>query len=114
MTRDDNAQFNHEEGFHIKKWLFFGEEEWHPPKHRFYVPVRNGSWSNKFSDADYKEMEIEQREMPVPLMTVGRKRWWWFREAFYSHSIDDSEPEVIKGLIHAYPVDAPDHNRQYK
>lgn len=100
MTNDESASISFEEGYTTKKWILFGDDEWTPPIYTFKIRVGKDRFLvQDLQEDEYKAALIKQREMPVHMIVYGRKRWWWFRDVFYTHSIDDSDPEVAKGLI---------------
>lgn len=99
MRIDETAHITHHAGFRMKRWLFFGEEEKHPPKYVFSVGRGKNNFEFEWPEETYKLIEAEQQYTPQCILTLGNKSWWWYQGVFYQHPADEEDPEVILGVL---------------
>lgn len=96
---EDKFQFEHVEGYSMKKWLLFGPEEWTKPHYKFYIYA--GQKTHRF-EVPVAEMMvfIEKSESnPQDIYQYDRNRWWLYKGRCFRHQAEETNPEVIKGLI---------------
>lgn len=44
-------------------------------------------------------MEHDQLRTPVHVLAKAGSIWWWFRDNFYYHADNETDPQRIKSLI---------------
>src|SRR5438045_939781 len=52
----------------------------------------------EYSDAEYSQLTDYQGRTPVNLMTIGEKKWWWFRNVFYVED-EGLDATHVKALV---------------
>jgi 5-methylcytosine-specific restriction endonuclease McrA len=64
-----------------KRAAFNAEGAWFWRRFRF----RSGRFTSAaaLKPRGFAEMELLQREQPLPLVEADCRRWWWFRDCFY-------------------------------
>ena len=100
LTIDNRCGIYKRGGHTVKKYIFFGSDEYIPEKFYFQAPYYNHQYrTDEWSKEEYERLDTRQQDIPVYLLNVGKRYWWWFRDEFYYTSDNITDPLVIKGLL---------------
>jgi hypothetical protein len=102
---------------------FVTEGAWVWTRHRF----TSGTWtaSDTVRPRHLAALELLQRDLPVLVMRVRMRQWWWFRDAFYWEDeelnardvmllIDGSHPNGAHGVVRLHPSGRADIPREIR
>lgn len=85
----------------MREWVFFGPERSVPDMFEFRALYRKQAHTSetRLSKQEFEALREQQWETPVQLLSVERRRWWWYCNLFYATDEPFSDPLVIKGFI---------------
>lgn len=96
---EDKFHSEYVEGYALKKWLFFGAEEWHEPFHRLHIIAGRKSYTREISVPEMQSLLDQSNSSPTELCGFDGYRWWLYKGRCFRHQGKEADPEVIKGLI---------------
>ena len=98
---DTTCGFNEKDEHYHARHFFFGHQLVRSSSYAFHATYRNRplTWRNRISRADLERLLRQQAQVPVGLISAGKRTWWWFQDEFYAITEPFSDPVVIKGLI---------------
>jgi hypothetical protein len=100
FTIDGKCAFYKRGGHTVKEWIFFGKDQYIPETFTFQASYRNQEYSaEKLSRREYESLCEKQQHTPIYLLTVGHRKWWWFRDEFYFTTDNFQDPLLVKGLL---------------
>ncbi len=98
LNEDTTCRFIKLGGYTTKTWVFWGEERMVPVTFAFEKEHRDATETRgqRMSRAVFDRLHALQGHTPVHVHTLGRRHWWWFRDAFYCTTEVFSDPFIVK------------------